>query len=750
VAIGGAADPPQEVLVQSWCQQFNSHSMSDIEFDAGGALLVGGGDGANFDASDFGQFGNPCGDPPDEGGSLRAQDVRTGGDPTDYSGAIVRVDRASGEALPDNPLFKDPTAPLLDNPDVRARRILAYGFRSPFRFELRPGTDELYVGDVGQDRWEELDRLASPPPPGAAAPNFGWPCFEGGDGANLSQPRWLVLEKPLCDSLYADPTAVTPPFWAYGHGDEGALFEGDRCNPYLGAAYAGLAFYEPVGVDPADAFPARYDGALFMSDASRGCVWAMLAGPGGEPDPARIEEFAISGEGGYVSVVDLVQGPDGALYGPDFYNSAIQEFRYGGYPEARIAASRVDGPIGAGFAVDFDATGSSDPHGTGLEYDWDLDGDGSYDDSPHGATAHAVYTEPENVRVRVRVRDGQGHRDSAALTVYPGDAGPPQPRILSPEQELGWSVGDIVEYAGTATDPGGDTLSGGGISLHWTFNVRHCPQLCHTHPFSQSESGSGTLVAPTHEYPSHLRLELTATDSRNRSTTVVRDVFPEVAVVGVGSMPPGLPLSIDGEPSTRGPFRYLAGTTATVTAVPAASRGGVEFEFVGWSDGGARTHQVEAGGPSRFLLARYRRIGAAGPQPTPRPLRSRIVLRSRPAGARLRLGSLRSLAPLAANLEVGSEATIAAPVAMQRAGRLLRFEEWRSGGRRASGSRRLRIVVGDAAAYVARYGRRPRASVSFVGGVRGWARLLGQRGDLEGPVGGRLQHFGCLLGGAGV
>ena len=61
VAVGGFEDPPQNELVWSWCTQFTSHSMGDIEFDSSGALLAGGGDGADWSLADNGQF-NACGD----------------------------------------------------------------------------------------------------------------------------------------------------------------------------------------------------------------------------------------------------------------------------------------------------------------------------------------------------------------------------------------------------------------------------------------------------------------------------------------------------------------------------------------------------------------------------------------------------------------------------------------------------------------------------------------------------------------
>ena len=62
--------------------------------------------------------------------------------------------------------------------------IVAHGFRNPFRFTFRPGTNELWVGDVGWNEWEEIDRIADARRP--ASRNFGWPCYEGhGPAAGL-------------------------------------------------------------------------------------------------------------------------------------------------------------------------------------------------------------------------------------------------------------------------------------------------------------------------------------------------------------------------------------------------------------------------------------------------------------------------------------------------------------------------------------------------------------------------------------
>ena len=74
-----------------------------------------------------------------------------GGDPASLDGAILRLDPATGAGAAGNPFSA--------SPDANARRIIAYGLRNPFRVTFRPGTNELWVGDVGWNTWEELNKI---------------------------------------------------------------------------------------------------------------------------------------------------------------------------------------------------------------------------------------------------------------------------------------------------------------------------------------------------------------------------------------------------------------------------------------------------------------------------------------------------------------------------------------------------------------------------------------------------------------
>jgi glucose/arabinose dehydrogenase len=301
----------EDILIEDWCQQYISHSIGTLAFGPDGALYVGGGDGASFVFADYGQGGtppNPCRDPGGrhptppkaQGGGIRSQDVRTMVDPAGMNGAILRVDPATGDALPDNPLFGgDPT----DD------RIIAYGLRNPFRFAVKPGTDQIWIGDVGWNTWEEIDKLGDAND--LVAENFGWPCYEG----TPTQPDYDALDLTMCEKLYGDPGAVTDPFFVYDHSNP--IIPGENC-PINGSVISAISFYR------GGRYPARYRGALFFGDTARTCIWVMFRGPDGNPDPSTIMNF----EEGVGFPVDLKQGPRGDLFYVDFYGGQVHRITY--------------------------------------------------------------------------------------------------------------------------------------------------------------------------------------------------------------------------------------------------------------------------------------------------------------------------------------------------------------------------------------------------------------------------------------
>jgi PKD repeat protein len=599
-ASGNVMTGGEQVLVEDWCQQYPSHSIGTVEFGRDGALYASGGDGASFNFADWGQDGsppNPCGDPPGgagvalapptaEGGALRSQDLRTMSnpvslDPVSLDGSIIRVDPATGAALPDNP--------LIGSPDANARRIIAYGMRNPFRFTARPGTDELWVGDVGWNTWEEINRVLDSND--STVENFGWPCYEGNgrqsgyDGANLN----------ICESLYGLPGAVTAPYHAYNHSAN--VVAGETC-PTGSSSVAGLEFEFAAAQN---SYPTEYDDALFFADYSRDCIWVMQKGANGYPAPGLIRTFVA----GAANPVNLENGPGGDLFYVDFDGGTIRRITYTSANQPPVAVATATPTTGAApLQVSFDGSGSSDPDGETLSYAWDLDGDGAFDDSTAARPTY-TYTTTGSYTATLRVTDSNGASatDSVAITV--GNT-PPTAAINSPAAGTTWKVGDVINFSGSATDTQDGTLPASALS--WDLILHHCPSNCHTHPL-QTYAGvaGGSFTTPDHEYPSYLELKLTATDSGGLTDTKTVRLDPRTVNLTFSTIPGGLQLAFNGTASTTTFTRtVIVGSTNTVSAVSPQQKGKKAYSFSSWSDGGAQTHSITAPAAATTYTARFR------------------------------------------------------------------------------------------------------------------------------------------------
>jgi glucose/arabinose dehydrogenase len=612
-AAGNVMTGAEQVLIEDWCQQYPSHSTGSLVFGPDGALYASAGDGASFNFVDYGQDGsplNPCGDPPvgvggtqtpptAEGGALRSQDLRTAGDPTSLDGAIIRVNPATGAAMPDNA--------QAGNPDPNARRIIAHGLRNPFRINVRPGTSEIWIGDVGWNDWEEINRIDNPTGP---VRNFGWPCYEG----NTRQTGYDAANLNICEALYGQPGAVTSPYFAYHHTNR--VVPNETC-PTGSSSISGLAFtfYQGGG------YPAAYNGALIFADYSRDCIWAMKKDASGLPAPGLLETFVA----GAANPVDVQIGPGGDLFYVDLDGGTIRRIQYLGAnqpPTAVIQANPTSGP--APLTVAFNGTGSSDPNGDAIGYAWDLDGDGLYDDST-AATPSYTYTQPGSYTAALRVTDSRGASSTASQVINAANT-PPTATISTPPATMTWKVGDLISFSGSATDQQDGPLPASALS--WSVILHHCPSTCHTPP-PQSFSGvaSGSFNAPDHEYPSYLELRLTATDSGGLQNTRSVQLDPQTVSLSFQTSPSGLQLVVGSSTGTA-PFSrtVIVGSTNSVSAPSPQAVGGSTYQFASWSDGGGQSHNIVASAAATYtatyttdappLISNIRAQGISGTRAT--------------------------------------------------------------------------------------------------------------------------------------
>jgi len=711
LTISGNSMTNENVLINDWCSQFSSHSVDSLAFGPDGKLWASGGDASDFGSIDYGQHGypspNPCGDPmganppvTSEGGSFRSQDIITsdfpggmgGSDPTGLDGSIIRVDPDTGDALASNPEYA--------SSDANNRRIVATGFRNPFRFAFRPGapSTDLWVGNVGWGTWEEIDHAGDPVGNPSHLFNSGWPCYEGPAGQDINS--YSSLGTNLCQYLYDNPSLVDSPFYTYRHGGGSAgdqhIVNGESCVPGThGSALSALAFYGSGGN-----FPATYgNGALYFADYARNCIWVMPpTGPGGLPNPndirvfAQDESFDPDTDNPTVPAVDIVQGPDGAIYWVDIFGGKIHRISYSAGNQTPLADASATTPTDgtAPLQVHLDATRSSDPDsGDTLSYSWDLDGDGTFGDAT-GPTVDHSYPAGPPVVASVRVTDNHGASDVASVTISPGQHHPTA-HIDTPAGGFNWKVGDTINFSGGAGDAEDGTVAPGG--LQWTVQIRHCPggEGCHTHFLTGLDGvAGGSVVGPDHEYPSYLRITLTATDSSGLRDTVTRDVYPSTRDVTLDSKPRGIPLTLGEEAgNSRRTQTVIAGSHLTLSAPASATVGGADWNFSGWSDGGDRVHQITVNDDTS-LRADYTTSATCTADPAPT---SAITSLKRARRALVLTGSAADKGCSLAGVELhpAGVAKVAIYVARLK-GRRCQFLDGRHFGRATSCSTGLRLI----------------------------------------------------------
>lgn len=608
-AAGDAMTGSERVLLEDWCQQYPSHTVGDLEFGPDGALYLSSGDGASFGFADYGQHGdprNPCGDPPAgvggrqsppdaEGGALRSQDLRTPGDPVTLDGTIVRLDPETGAAMDGNPLAL--------SADANARRVIAYGLRNPFRFTFKPGTNELWLGDVGSGVIEEVNRIVDPVD--ANVENFGWPCYEGRDRLSTYEAVGLAI----CTDLYASPGAVTAPFHSYRHDPDADV----EC-PTGTAAIAGIEFYQGgtyVG----------YEGALFFADYAAQCIWVVRPGAGGGLEASAVETFAS----GLATPVDLEVGPAGDLYYVDIGKGSIRRIRFdsgNSAPTARITADPSSGT--SPLTVNFDGSTSDDPNPhDSLTFAWDLDGDGDFDDSTAQRPSF-VYARNGTYTVRLRVTDNYGETATAQIAINVANSAP-HAEVVLPATSTRWAVGETLAFSATAYDADDGELPASAFS--WMLVLHHCPATCHEHVVERFEGvTSGAFSAPDHEYPSHLELRLVVRDSGGLTDAEAVPLLPRTVELTIESSPAGLDAALGTAATTPFTRTVIVGSRNSLGIGSPQTFGGETYLFSSWSDGGPRSHEILAPEVSTSYRATFvanarpRAVLDAAPRSGPIPL----------------------------------------------------------------------------------------------------------------------------------
>jgi glucose/arabinose dehydrogenase len=278
-------------------------------------------------------------------------------------GKVLRIN-ADGTIPTDNPFF---------NTTGARKEIWALGLRNPFTFAFQPGTNRLFINDVGQNTWEEIND-------GIAGSNYGWPTTEG----------------PTSNPSFRSP------LFSYGHGSTSTT----------GCAIVGGGFYNPTTVQ----FPASYVGKYFFADLCTG--WVRLF----DPSNNTASDFAT----GIANPVDLKVAADGSLYYLSIGSAAVFRIQYSPTPPGIIshpANQSVTSGQNATFSVG--ASGS-----TPLSYQWQRNMVNISGATSSSYTLMSATLADNGARFRCVVSNSFGSATSneASLTVLP-----PPPTLLTEE-----------------------------------------------------------------------------------------------------------------------------------------------------------------------------------------------------------------------------------------------------------------------------------------------------------------------------
>ena len=444
-------------------------------------------------------------------------------------GKMLRIN-PDGSIPADNPFFGTTSG--------ANRAIWALGLRNPFTFAFHPSRASMFINDVGQSTWEEIDD-------GLAGANYGWPLTEG----PTSDPRFVA------------------PRYAYTH-------SGGAC------AITGGSFYAPLTPQ----FPADYVDGYFFADYCAGWIRKL--------DPAAgnaVVTFAT----GIASPVDLKVADDGSLYylarGTGGNTGVVARISYNATAPT-ITQQPVSRTVAPGASITFSVRASGP--GT-LRYQWQRNGA-----DIAGATAQdytlVAASGDTGAQFRAIVSNEFGSVISATATLTVSANQVPSGTITQPAAGTLYSGGSVIAFAGTATDPEDGTLPSSAFT--WRVDFHHDT---HSHPFMAPTTGvtSGSFTIPTTGETSPnvwYRIFLTVNDSAGAAQTTFRDVLPRKVNITLTTEPAGLQLLLDAQPiASPVTFESVVGIVRTLGAPSPQLLGGTSYEFRTWSDGG--------GGSSRTI-----------------------------------------------------------------------------------------------------------------------------------------------------
>lgn len=466
-------------------------------------------------------------------------------------GKILRIN-SNGSIPTDNPFYSSASG--------NNRAIWALGLRNPFTFASQPGTSRKFINDVGASTYEEIND-------GIAGSNYGWPATEG----------------PTPNPSYRAP------IHSYGHGSTSTT----------GCAITGGTFYNPQTVQ----FPTSYVGDYFFADYCTGWIRKL------DPSNNSTSSFAS----GISGPVDLQVSSTGRLYylarGTGSNTGVLYRIDYTASQAPSISSQPSNITVSVGQSASFSVTASGTPP---LSYQWQRNSSNISGATSSTYTLNSTTLSDNGALFRCVVTNSFGTATSNQATLTVVSNSPPTANITQPVSGTKYNGGSVINYSGTGSDPQDGTL--GGSAFTWRVDFHHD---AHIHPFIPDTTGStgGSFTVPTTGHTESTvwyRIHLTVSDSGGLTTSVSRDVTPNTVNITLATNPSGLQLKLDAQPVTS-PYTVtgVVGILRNLEAVSPQTVGATTYQFVSWSDGGARIHDVSTPSTNTTYTATFQ-VGSGG------------------------------------------------------------------------------------------------------------------------------------------
>lgn len=431
-------------------------------------------------------------------------------------------------------LNDDGTIPI-DNPfyntlEGQNRAIYAYGLRNPYSFDIDPLTQKIFVNDVGEASWEEINNIL----PGK---NYGWSEVEG----NLK-------EGVIAPNNYMDP------FYTYSHD--------------AGCAVVGGVFYNPK----VSKWPEIYKNTYIFSDYCSGMVSVL------DLNSKTILDTLVKWGS---NPTNFMIGNDGALYMLEFNSGDIWKIDFTGDGKPFVLEQPKNNTIVKNETVELSVQVMGDDP---LVYQWFKNNEEIINSNSYKIILIDENLNLNNSKIFCKISNAKGHVFSDTILIKVQDNTRPTIVFQKPILNSNYNAGDTLYYEAYAIDAEDGILDVNNLS--WKIDFQHNEHFHPILPWTKGINNGYVVVPRVGELDTNVYFNITlkATDLGGIETISSRRVYPNLVTVHIKSNINNSVIKLDGTPiKIPYTFRGVVGGTRIISTSNYIPKGDSLLKFLNWN-----------------------------------------------------------------------------------------------------------------------------------------------------------------------